>query len=51
MRDVKIAKIPDIKVDPITLDIIESALKNYRYEMDAVLYRTGHVTGHSGAAR
>ncbi len=40
MRDVKIAKIPQIEVDPITLDIIESALKNYRYEMDAVLYRT-----------
>ena len=40
MRDVKIAKIPNIEVDPVTLDIIESALKNYRYEMDAVLYRT-----------
>ena len=33
MRDVKIAEIPDIEVDPVTLDIIESALKNYRYEM------------------
>ncbi len=40
MRDVKIAQIPQITVDPVTLDIIESALKNYRYEMDAVLYRT-----------
>ena len=40
MRDVKIAEIPDLEVDPVTLDIIESALKNYRYEMDAVLYRT-----------
>ena len=40
MRDVKIAEIPDIEVDPVTLDIIESALKNYRYEMDAVLFRT-----------
>ena len=45
MRDVKIAQIPQIEaggrpVDPVTLDIIESALKNYRYEMDAVLYRT-----------
>ena len=40
MRDVKIAKIPNIDIDPVTLDIIESALKNYRYEMDAVLYRT-----------
>src|SRR6266849_4692335 len=35
MRDVKIAQIPQIEVDPVTLDIIESALKNYRYEMDA----------------
>ena len=40
MRDVKIAEIPDLEVDPVTLDIIESALKNYRHEMDAVLYRT-----------
>ena len=40
MRDVKIAEIPQIEVDPVTLDIIESALKNYRYEMDAVLFRT-----------
>src|SRR5438094_10374656 len=40
MRAVKSAKIPQIEVDLVTLDIIESALKNYRYEMDAVLYRT-----------
>ena len=40
MRDVKIAEIPEIEVDPVTLDIIESALKNYRHEMDAVLFRT-----------
>ena len=40
MRDVKIAEIPNVEVDPVTLDIIESALKNYRYEMDAVLFRT-----------
>ena len=26
MRDVKIARIPDIEIDPVTLDIIESAL-------------------------
>ena len=26
-------------VDPITLDIIENALKNARYEMDGVLFR------------
>lgn len=29
-----------VSIDPITLDIIESALKNARFEMDAVLYRT-----------
>src|ERR1044072_8378037 len=29
-----------IDVDPITLDILESALRNARYEMDAVLFRT-----------
>ena len=40
MRGVNIAPIPDRELDPVTLDIIESALKNYRYEMDAVLYRT-----------
>ena len=27
-------------VDSVTLDIIENALKNARYEMDAVLFRT-----------
>jgi DNA helicase-2/ATP-dependent DNA helicase PcrA len=43
MRDVKIAQIPQIDIDPVTLDIIESALKNYRYEMDAVLYRTARL--------
>ncbi|GAB4423327.1 MAG: hydantoinase B/oxoprolinase family protein [Chloroflexi bacterium OHK40] len=37
---VKIATAPDIAIDPVTLDIIENALKNTRYEMDAVLYRT-----------
>lgn len=37
---VKIATAPDIQIDPVTLDIIENALKNTRYEMDAVLYRT-----------
>ncbi len=36
----KIATIPQIEIDPVTLDIIENALKNTRYEMDAVLYRT-----------
>jgi N-methylhydantoinase B len=37
---VKIATASDIQIDPVTLDIIENALKNTRYEMDAVLYRT-----------
>lgn len=36
----KIAEIPKIDVDPVTLDIIEGALKNARHEMDAVLFRT-----------
>ena len=37
----KIAEIPTgIKVDPVTLDIIEGALKSARYEMDAVLFRS-----------
>ncbi len=40
MKGVKIARIPDIEIDPITLDIIEGALKNARHEMDAVLFRT-----------
>ena len=33
------------QVDPITLDIIESALRNARYEMDAVLFRTAMSPG------
>ncbi len=40
MQGVKIAQIPDLEIDPITLDIIEGALKNARHEMDAVLFRT-----------
>ncbi len=40
MRGVKVARIPDIDIDPVTLDIIEGALKNARHEMDAVLFRT-----------
>ena len=40
MADVKIATIPSVEIDPVTLDIIENALKNTRFEMDAVLYRT-----------
>jgi N-methylhydantoinase B len=40
MNGVMVAEIPKIGVDPITLDIIEGALKNARHEMDAVLFRT-----------
>ena len=32
-------------VDPITLDIIENALRNARTEMDAVLFRTAMSPG------
>ncbi|MFP6781210.1 MAG: hydantoinase B/oxoprolinase family protein, partial [Gammaproteobacteria bacterium] len=34
-----------VELDPITLDIIENALKNARYEMDAVLFRTAMSPG------
>jgi hypothetical protein len=36
----KVAQIPDLKIDPITLDIIENALRHARFEMDAVLFRS-----------
>ena len=39
----KIAEIPDLEVDPITLDIIENALRHARFEMDAVLFRSRDV--------
>jgi N-methylhydantoinase B len=35
MKDVKIAQTPSVEIDPVTLDIIENALKNTRFEMDA----------------
>ena len=38
--ELRIAEIPDLEVDPVTLDIIENALRNARYEMDAVLFRS-----------
>ena len=35
----RIAEIPtDVEVDPVTLDIIEGALKNARFEMDALAF-------------
>ncbi len=36
----KVAEIPAIEIDPITLDIIENALRHARFEMDAVLFRS-----------
>ena len=41
--ELRIAKIPDVEIDPITLDIIENALRNARYEMDAVLFRSADL--------
>jgi N-methylhydantoinase B len=38
--DLRIAEIPDLEIDPITLDIIENALRHARFEMDAVLFRS-----------
>jgi N-methylhydantoinase B len=37
---VKVAQIPDLEVDPVTVDIIENALRHARFEMDAVLFRS-----------
>ena len=34
-----------VDVDPVTLDIVENALRNARYEMDAVLFRTAMSPG------
>lgn len=34
-----------IQIDPITLDIIENAMQNARWEMDAVLFRTAMSPG------
>ncbi len=39
--ELRIAEIPTgIEIDPVTLDIIEGALKSARFEMDAVLFRS-----------
>lgn len=40
MKEVVVAEIPQVEIDPVTLDIIESALKSARHEMDAVLFRS-----------
>src|SRR3712207_6066386 len=34
-----------VGVDPVTLDLIENGLRNARYEMDEVLFRTGLSPG------
>jgi N-methylhydantoinase B len=34
-----------VEVEPVTVDIIENALRNARYEMDAVLFRTAMSPG------
>lgn len=39
------APFQDVKLDSITLDIIENALRNARAEMDAVLFRTAMSPG------
>jgi N-methylhydantoinase B len=39
------APFQQVAVDPITLDIIENALRNARFEMDAVLFRTAMSPG------
>jgi len=38
-------KMKKVKVDSVTTDIIESALRNARYEMDTVLFRTAMSPG------
>ncbi|MFQ5348699.1 MAG: hydantoinase B/oxoprolinase family protein, partial [Rhodothalassiaceae bacterium] len=37
--------IADVTIDPVTLDIIENALRNARSEMDATLFRTAMSPG------
>ena len=38
-------KFKNIKIDAVTLDIVESALKNARFEMDATVFRTAMSPG------
>ena len=38
-------KLKSVKVDPITLDLVENALRNARIEMDATLFRTALSPG------
>ena len=39
-RGARPRRTPDTALDPITLDLIENALRNARHEMDAVLFRS-----------
>ena len=39
-RGARPRRAPDTTLDPITLDLIENALRNARHEMDAVLFRS-----------
>ncbi|MGS0687995.1 hydantoinase B/oxoprolinase family protein [Nakamurella sp. GG22] len=39
------APLPGANVDPVTLDLIENGLRNARYEMDEVLFRTALSPG------
>ncbi len=39
------ASFAECRVDPVTLDIIENALRNARVEMDATLFRTALSPG------
>ena len=39
------SKMKKVKVDSVTIDIIESALRNTRFEMDTVLFRTAMSPG------
>ena len=41
----KHTKMKKVKVDSVTIDIIESALRNARFEMDTVLFRTAMSPG------
>ena len=38
-----------VEVDLVTLDLVENALRNARYEMDEVLFRTALSPGIAGA--
>ncbi|MEU8234083.1 hydantoinase B/oxoprolinase family protein [Actinoplanes sp. NPDC048967] len=37
--------VPRVEVDPVTLDLVENGLRNARYEMDEVLFRTALSPG------